>query len=308
MSRFTYDTEQLAGGITLLGGRLIREPLKCLACAVLALVINWRLTLLSLFFVPILAAFFLRFGQTLKRASKKMMESMSRIYKVLEETFEARKIVIAFGSSRRHREQFQNEYQRYFDKALQVVRTDALAKPSMEMLGLVALFVAMLPGAYLVIRAKTSIYGIRLAADVMDAAQLGTLYAMLAGMLDPCRKLSTTYSRIKRSAAAADRVFALMDMKPKVREIENAAPLRAAQGVDRVSRCQIPLSRQQCIARTARSTQPDQSEDRGAASRRDRRSQRLREVDAPQPDSTLLRPHRRGIANRRHADPTGRAG
>lgn len=225
MSRFTYDTEQLAGGITLLGGRLIREPLKCLACAVLALVINWRLTLLSLFFVPILAAFFLRFGKTLKRASKKMMESMSRIYKVLEETFEARKIVIAFGSSRRHRDQFQNEYQRYFDKALQVVRTDALAKPSMEMLGLVALFVAMLPGAYLVIRAKTSIYGIRLAADVMDSAQLGTLYAMLAGMLDPCRKLSTTYSRIKRSAAAADRVFALMDMKPKVREVENAAPL-----------------------------------------------------------------------------------
>jgi subfamily B ATP-binding cassette protein MsbA len=225
MSRFTYDTEQLAGGVTLLGGRLIREPLKCLACAVLALIINWRLTLLSLFFVPILAAFFLRFGRTLKRASKKMMESMSRIYKVLEETFEARKIVIAFGSSRRHREQFQNEYQRYFDKALQVVRTDALAKPSMEMLGLVALFVAMLPGAYLVIRAKTSIYGIRLASDVMDSAQLGTLYAMLAGMLDPCRKLSTTYSRIKRSAAAADRVFALMDMKPKVREVENAAPL-----------------------------------------------------------------------------------
>jgi subfamily B ATP-binding cassette protein MsbA len=225
MSRFTYDTEQLASGVTLLGGRLIREPLKCLACAVLALVINWRLTLLSLFFVPILAACFLRFGQVLKRASKKMMESMSRIYKVLEETFDARKIVIAFGSSKRHRDQFQSEYARYFDKTLQVVRTDALAKPSMEILGLVAIFVAMLPGAYLVIRGKTSIYGIRLAADIMDSAQLGTLYAMLAGMLDPCRKLSTTYSRIKRSAAAADRVFALMDMKPKVREIETPVPL-----------------------------------------------------------------------------------
>ncbi len=225
MSRFTYDTEQLASGVTLLGGKLVREPLKCLACAVLALMINWRLTLLSLLFIPILATCFFRFGKILKRASKKMMESMSRIYKVLEETFEGRKVVIAFGSARRHRDQFQNEYQRYFDKALQVVRTDALAKPSMEVLGLLAIFVAMLPGAYLVIRQKTGIYGVRLAADVMDPAQLGTLYAMLAGMLDPCRKLSSTYSRLKRSAAAADRVFALMDMSPKVKEVEDPTPL-----------------------------------------------------------------------------------
>ncbi|MEZ6066082.1 MAG: hypothetical protein R3B90_10320 [Planctomycetaceae bacterium] len=31
MSRFTFDTEQMALGINMISGRLVREPLKCLA-------------------------------------------------------------------------------------------------------------------------------------------------------------------------------------------------------------------------------------------------------------------------------------
>jgi ATP-binding cassette, subfamily B, bacterial MsbA len=110
MSRFTYDTEQLAHGINLLGGKLVREPLKCLACAMLALWLNWRLTMLTLLCVPILAFVFYRFGKLLKRASQRMMESMSRIYKVLEETFDGLKVVIAFDAAAAHRRQFNNEY------------------------------------------------------------------------------------------------------------------------------------------------------------------------------------------------------
>jgi subfamily B ATP-binding cassette protein MsbA len=41
---------------------------------------------------------------------------------------------------------------------------------------------------------------------------------LLAGTIDPARKLSTTYAKLKRSMAAADRVFALIDAKTLVRE------------------------------------------------------------------------------------------
>ena len=87
------------------------------------------------------------------------------------------------------------------------------------------MLVALLPGAYLVLRETTTIWGIALSTNKMDMAQLSLLYVLLAGMIDPARKLSTTYAKLKRSMAAADRVFGLIDAKSLVRE--PAEPLTA---------------------------------------------------------------------------------
>ena len=216
MSRFTYDCEQLAQGIVLIGGRLIREPLKCISCMLIALYFNWRLTLLSLLFFPLLALFLGKFGSMLKKASKRMMESMSQIYKVLEESFSGLKAVIAFNNQQRHENQFDEQYNKYYKKAMKVVRIDAAAKPMLEFLGLIAMFAAVFPGTYLVLRGKEHILGVRLTSDVMSPAELVTLYIMLVGMLDPCRKLSTAFSRLKRSSAAFDRIIDLIDRESRI--------------------------------------------------------------------------------------------
>ncbi len=225
MARFTNDIQQMSFGLGLLGGRLVREPMKAGICIGLAMMVNWRLTLLSMVFVPILGSVFYQYGKMLKRASRRMLESMSRIYKVLEETFVGIKIVIAFGGAPRHHRQFHQEHNTYYRKAMRVVKIDALTKPTTELLGLLAVFVAMLPGAYLVLRGKTEIWEIRLASSPMDISQLTLLYALLAGILDPCRKMSSIYSKLKSSTAAMERVLELMDRKSEVNDPEVAVPL-----------------------------------------------------------------------------------
>ncbi len=218
MSRFTYDVEQLSATINLFAGKLIREPLKCLACMIGALIINWRLTVLSLLFIPLLGLTINQFGVLLKRACRRVMESMSKIYKVLEETFDGIKMVQAFNTASHHRQQFAAQCREYYRISMRVVRLDSLARPSLELLGLGAMFIALLPGAYLVLRERNAIWGIKLSSEVMTPATLATLYAMLAGMLDPCRKMSTSFSRVKRANAAIDRIFQLIDGKSKVPE------------------------------------------------------------------------------------------
>lgn len=225
MSRFTYDTELLSSGMSVVGGRFIREPLKCLSCAAFAFYINWRLTLLSLLVVPVIGLVLAYMGKKLKRASRRMMESMTRIYRILEESFEGIKVVIAFGTAHKHRKMYEDEYQNYYKKTLQVVRIDALAKPTMEMLGILSLFIALLPGAYLVLRHKSSIYGIQLAAEPMSVEQLGVLYALLAGMLDPCRKMNSSISRLRQSMTALERIIEILDSTPLIRQIPEAVPL-----------------------------------------------------------------------------------
>lgn len=218
MSKFTYDMSMMASGLSLLGGKVIREPLKAAACVIGAFMVNWQLTMLSLLFVPLAGFVFYRFGKMLKRASHRMMESMSRIYKTLEESFSAIKVVLAFGNERVHRKQFHSENKSYYRKAMKIVRIDSLTSPTTELLGLCAAYVAVLPCVYLLLRGTTSIWGITLASAPPDVATLALLYGLLAGVIDPVRKLSSVYAKLKRSTAAADRVFELMDRESAVKQ------------------------------------------------------------------------------------------
>ncbi|WP_144992077.1 ABC transporter ATP-binding protein [Polystyrenella longa] len=220
LSRFTNDLNLFGLGLRLAGGKIIREPLKAIACMGIAFMVNWRLTLLSLLMGPLIAIVFNRIGKRLKHASHRMMESMSRIYQTLEETFDNLKVVIAFNGAPTHRRRFHRENKEYYNKMLRIIKLDALTSPTTETLGMIAGFMAVLPGTYLVLRGTTEIWGIQLAAEPMTIASLIVLYAMLAGIIDPIRKLSTTYSKLRRSSAAADRIFELLDTETLVKEPE----------------------------------------------------------------------------------------
>ena len=103
LTDFTYTLQNLSNGLTELGGRVIREPLKAISCLAALFYLNWRLTLVFLLFMPVLGGLFHWLGQRLRRAANRVVESMSRLYKRLEETFFNTKAVIAYDQAGRHR-------------------------------------------------------------------------------------------------------------------------------------------------------------------------------------------------------------
>ena len=225
MSRFTHDLQMLSYGLRLMGGKILREPLKAAACIIGAFLVCWQLTLLAFLLVPLAVFVFYTIGRKLKFASRRMMESMSRIYKTLEETLDAIKVVIAFNGGRRHRQRFHRESKEYYNKSRRIISIDALTSPTTEVLGMLTAFIALLPGAYLVLRQTTKIWGITLCSHPLDIAELSLLYVLLAGVIDPMRKLSTSYAKFKRASAAAERVFALLDQTPLVADPDKPQPM-----------------------------------------------------------------------------------
>ena len=225
MSRFTFDLQQVSQGLVIFGSLVVLEPLKALFCIVCALGVNWRLTVLSFVCAPFGLLLFQKFGRRLKRASGRQMESMSRVYRVLDETLKSFRSVLAFRNERLHRRRLSREHRDYFGRAMQIVRIDALTNPSVEFLATVAVCAVSLPGAYLVIHQQTSIAGVQLAADQIEAAELALLYSLLAGILDPARKLAGVFSRIKKATAACDRVFGWMDRPSLIATTTNPTPL-----------------------------------------------------------------------------------
>ncbi len=211
MSRFTFDLQQLSNGLTLLGSKAIIEPLKAIGCIACAFGLNWRLTALSFACAPLAILLFGNLGKRLKRASRRQMDSMSRVYRALIEPLQSFTTVLAFRNERLHRRRLARENRDYFDKAMKIVRIDALSSPSIEFLAMVGVFIGSLPGAYLVLRGQTSIWGVQLSEYQMTPAELSLLYTLLAGILDPARRIASIYSKVKKSATACDRVFGWMD-------------------------------------------------------------------------------------------------
>jgi ATP-binding cassette subfamily B protein/subfamily B ATP-binding cassette protein MsbA len=211
----------------------VGEPLRALGCVVLAGWISWQLTLLFLVLVPVALFTLANVGRAMKRASRKLLEQMSSIYKILQETFRNVRVVKAYTSEAHERRRFRAATREYYRKAMQVVNIDAAASPIIEVLGVAAVAAALLVGAWLVLEKKTHIFGLRMAATPIEAETLLQLYALLAAIADPVRKLSSVYTKLQSGAAAADRIFSILDHQPEIERNADQAPVgRLAKGVE----------------------------------------------------------------------------
>ncbi len=233
MARFTNDMELLGNGTKTLFGKMVAEPLKACALVVPACWISWQLTLMFLVLVPIAVFILTKIGRIMKRATRRLLERMSSIYKILQETFRGIRVVKAFTMEPYERRRFCSATKDYYYKAMWVVNLDALAGPIIELLGVAAVAGALLAGAYLVIEHQTHLFGMRLTEQPLRPTELIQLYVSLGMIADPIRKLSSVYTRLQSGAAAADRIFVYVDRQPRVRGNAPAQRLaRHAAGIE----------------------------------------------------------------------------
>jgi len=69
----------------------------------------------------------------------------------------------------------------------------------------------ILAGGWLVLRGDTHLLGVKITDRPLELPALVLFFAFLAGAADPVRKLSDVYGQLQRAAAAADRVFEILD-------------------------------------------------------------------------------------------------
>jgi subfamily B ATP-binding cassette protein MsbA len=216
-ARFTNDMEALGAGVKMLFGKVVAEPLRAIACIVAASFISWQLTLMFLILVPAAVFVLSRAGRIMKAATRRLLERMSSIYKILQESFQGVRVVKAFTMETYERRRFREATRDYYRKAMKVVNIDAAADPVIELLGVGAVAFALLSGSYLVMSGRTELFGLQLVDQPLEAESLLSLYVLLAAVADPVRKLSSVFTRIQSACAAADRIFAYVDRQPKIR-------------------------------------------------------------------------------------------
>ena len=211
LSRFTYDLEQITIGLRMLFGRSLREPLKIVCCLIGTAFVCWRLLILSLILAPLAAILVGTLNKALRRANRRALDEMSNIYNALSESLRSIKVVKAFVGEEQEKQKMTDAGQKFRHRAMRVAGFDALVRPTVEMMGIATICIAVLGGAYLVLNEQTHIFGIQIANRPLSISSMMLFFGLLAGTSDPARKLSGVIGKLQRAAAAADRVYELYD-------------------------------------------------------------------------------------------------
>ncbi len=225
LSRFTNDAESVGGGLQTLFGRAIREPLKMIGCLAVAAYICWQSLVLSLIVAPVAGYMIGLLAKTLRRANRKALEEMSSLYAILVESFGGIKVVKAFTMERYERRRFHDTSKKCYRKSMRIALFDGLINPVTEFMGMSMISMAILFGAYLVMTRQTHLMGIKMCDRPLSLSALLVFYGMLAGVSDPARRLAEVFNRLQRAAAAADRVYQLLDREPTVCDPPQPKPL-----------------------------------------------------------------------------------
>ncbi len=215
-ARFTTDVDFLSAGLGVVLAKLVREPLKVAGMVVVAAMIDLPLTLVTLAVFPLVLGATAALSRRIRRRARSVLEARGKMMGVAGEALRSLRTVQAYGGEAREERRFAEGAARLYREDRRMTRTDAMTSPLLE---------------------TTAAFGVAFALAVgmgrivsMDAAQFLALYAALLGTLDPFRKLGDVGNRISVSGAAAERIFALLDREPEIRDRPGAVALPRGGG------------------------------------------------------------------------------
>ncbi|MGD9637191.1 MAG: ABC transporter ATP-binding protein [Pirellulales bacterium] len=227
MNRCTSDLGSVGQGVQRVFGQALLEPLKMIACLIGAAWVSPTLLLITITTAPIAGYTIHWLGKALKRTHKQAMVELSSIFETLSETLSGMKLIKAFTMEQGEQQKFHESSKKLYRRQMKIVTYNSLVSPLTESLGLGMVLVASLMGGYLVLGQNTHVLGIKISDVPLTHGWMAIFFAMLAGMADPARRLSNEFGYIQNGAAAADRVYEILDMQPTITDPPNPQPLPA---------------------------------------------------------------------------------
>ncbi|MGE3780749.1 MAG: ABC transporter transmembrane domain-containing protein, partial [Pirellulaceae bacterium] len=216
LASFTNDIACLAVGLNNLIGKAIREPLRMVACLAGAAYMSWQLLLVSMMIAPPCLFLMKWLSKSLKRNSRKSLAEVATLFNRLTETFTGLPTVKAFTMEQFERARFHETTKSIYQISMRVCLYTSLTKPVTELFGVGVVSLALVTGSYLVLTGETTILGITMCSAPLSSTDLLLFFGMLAGVADPARKMSDVFSVIANGAAAAERLFPILDREPTI--------------------------------------------------------------------------------------------
>ena len=200
VSRIIRDTEALQAGLTVLMGKSVAQFSKGFVAFLVACYFDYRLVIIALLVLPILAITLHQIGRRVRKGTKKSLAAQQELLRISNEAVQGLRAVKVNTAEQSVKESFSEVNQQVVRATMKVRTARALGSPLMEILAIAVL------GTLAGIAAKNIIEG-TLQFD-MFLLSVGSL-AVAGGALRPLAGLVT---EIQASDAPADRLLHILHL------------------------------------------------------------------------------------------------
>ncbi len=204
VTRLTSDVDTINALLSSSVVTILVESVTLLVIVGVMLVVNWRLALLSLAVLPVLALVTRFFRQRIRRSSTGERTALARASAFLSERIAGMTVIQLFGAQRASAEEFDGYNMAYRRALLGLRRQSALFLASQEILSSVGLALVLYGGGQGVLAGW---------------ATLGMLVAFVQyteRAFQPILRLGEQYNTVQIALGAAERIYAMLQTTPAV--------------------------------------------------------------------------------------------
>lgn len=218
MSRVQNDVQQLQELLTQGIFQLLTSLLTLVGIAVIMLIINWKLALITLSVAPVLAITVIIWQRYARKAFTRVRKAIAVVNSQLQEDIAGVRVVQSLSRENENLEQFDEVNRAHFDANVTAVRLEGLMMPLVNLLTGIAFGIAIIVGGF----------------QVLDGAmEIGFLLSSLMYVqrfFEPIMQLAMQYTQLQRAMASGARIFELLDVEPDIKDSPDAVDLPMVKG------------------------------------------------------------------------------
>ena len=217
ISRITYDVGLIQNGAGVVIP-IISSPVTIIVLLTRMFLVSWRLSLVAIIVVPLMAFVITKIGRGLRSLSSLLQVSLADLTAGLEDAMVGMRIIKSFGTEDYEIGRFAEQNRRSLRAAMRGVKRSAAVSPTVQAIAALAAVGALWYGA-----------GQVLSNHIDTASLLG--YIVLLNLVGAAaRHIGQVNVTYQQTMAGADRIFELLDEKSDMVEAPNAIEAPAVTG------------------------------------------------------------------------------
>lgn len=218
LSSFLYDANRVRDSITVTVIDLGQNLLTVIALIGAMFWLNWQLALIGSTVIPFVAFVIRKLGKRTRKATKRNLEGSGDLTAVISEALKGIRVVKAYDQEATEISRTGSTIDRVRATALKAIKSRNMASPITGMLSGIGIAAVIYFG------------GRSVQTGFLTIGDLGGFLSAMLLAYEPLKKLANTQTLMHEGAAAASRIFPILDIEPSITVPLDAQPLKVTDG------------------------------------------------------------------------------
>jgi ATP-binding cassette subfamily B protein len=223
VTRVTNDTNTLSEMYTNVAANLIRNVIYLIGILIVLFVINYKITLILMLFLPVVFLATVLFRKYSRASYRKVRSNVSEVNAFLSENLSGIKITQAFNQEPKKRQVFYDKSNQLRKSYMNEILVFGTYRPLMYLFSMIGILLILFLGIGDVINQATYLF-------VFSAGLLFSYYSYVRDFFEPILQMAEQFNMLQNAFASAEKIFDVLDTEPDIQNNTDAVQLESFKG------------------------------------------------------------------------------